>query len=247
MHAHNQYLFIIMQVAVIWSIIAALTGVSPASDSMPEALRYLGRPAADEVQIDLRLTTLEKGGKRSVSSMSIDYACNDQIARLIISPIEKDKGMSTYCLACKTNGTPQPCRDESGVFPDSPESRIADTLLPWHAVTDWLCPSFKKIKRREDPEGLFEIYEILAEEQSVWSGSGKRVVYISRKTGEPERIERFNRRNSLTASISILEVRKTMWGKVVTRSVYSDAETLSRVLIEVVSGAASMPREERKK
>ncbi len=219
-------------------------GAALASESVTEPLQCLRRPAVDEALIDLRLTGLDQRGKRSVSNLRVHYVSSDKIIRLTVEPAGEQSQTSSFCLECGPTGPPQPCRNGAGVFPGSSKNRIAGTVLPWHVLTDWLCLSFKAEKHDAKSDNEVEVYEILPEGPSGWPENGKRLVYVSRITGEPQRIESYNRRNILTASIQILEVRTTIWGQGIVRSIYMEPETKLRVLIEVVSGSASMPREE---
>ncbi len=222
-------------------------GTAAVAADVPKALLSLGRPPAEDAAVELRITSLKKAGGRSVSSLKIEHFSGKDGRRLLVAPRGKNSGYEKHCVLCGKSGIPRACGPNAGVFPASPDDPIYDTLLPWHVLTDWFCLSYKIVKSPRYSFEQYDAYEFVHSRPGGMPDAGRRLIFVSRKTGHPERIDQINAREELASSIKILEIRSTVWGKVITKSIYSNPQKQTRVLMEVLSGAVALPDDAERK
>lgn len=212
------------------------------SADFPQAeINWFLKPMVDDTEIEMRITSVDETGKRMIADVQMRYTGAKKAIRLIITGEKKEPSEKVFCLSCASSDILESCdvtTAKASVFLDP---YLPETLLPWHVLTDRFCRKFKAIKSKRYSDTRYTVFELIAMGKSRSTAVGKQKVYVSNATKQPEKIVQENEQGIAISSLHILEIRPTMWGKVVTRSIYRDVLTKTRVLIEVRSGSVTMP------
>jgi hypothetical protein len=227
------------------SILSALCCAGAAVGAAPrEAVDWLQAPV-DDAAIEFRMTSVDKDGKRRIAGVSVDYARRTGLSHMTVAVEEKDQPKRLFCFKCNAANTLLSCSGQDGVTPDATGTFVPGTLLPWHALTVGFCQTFKTVENKQFADAQYDVLDVRFSGRGGKKPACSLRVIISRATKHPEKIVYVDAKGRETAVIEIHEIRRTVGGRVITRSTYHDLQTQSRVLMELRSGSVGLPDDEK--
>lgn len=239
---HSQFRFgLIMTVMLMLSMFLQTGPLAAAAP--PASISWLWQAPPDQAQVELRLTSVDSTGKRQMADAILDYFRDEDSLKLKVSVKTKDRKDLYFCFRCEASNSKSPCDVKEGIMPDSMEALIPGTQLSWLALTAGFCSRFEAHENMQLSDGFAKIYDVLPLEENNQDPKFKLRVFVSRTTNLPTRIVYINNGDRELSVTDIHEIRNTLWGRVITRSIYRHLKTGSRVLIEVRSGTIGMPAE----
>jgi hypothetical protein len=208
--------------------------------ALPDSISWLWQPPPDRTQVELRLTSVDSACKRQMAQVVLDYFHKEDSLKLMVWVKAKDQKGFNFCFRCDESNSWTPCDIKEGIKPDSMEALIPGTQLSWLALTSGFCRRFEARKNMRLSDALTDIFDVQPLDKINQVQEFKLRVFVSKATKLPERITYMNRTGRELSNIDIHEIRNTLWGRVITRSIFHNPETHARVLIEVRSGTIGM-------
>lgn len=228
-----------------WALLLA-TGLAAAAARAGEPAAvadWLFQAPPDRARVVLRVTSIDAAGGRQIATLTLRHSRSGPAPRLTLAVDVRGQPPHAFCLRCSEGGWLTPCEVKDGAFPGSADEFVPGTLLPWRALTLGLCRTFSVAGVTPAADETGDVLEMRPSPRPGETEPGFSLrVHVSRETGLPTRIAYVSAQGLAGASVEILEVRRSRWGRTVTRWVYRDAATRARVLVETRSARVEEAR-----
>lgn len=217
----NRLLRVFWLVAVAHLSLGASAG--EAEHRVIETARQLLSLPAGEVEIRMRITIRPVSGP--VMSQHLVMAISRPPREASIS-VTAGTMRSTFCLRCADAPTQMNCEGGDAVRIDG---LLPGTHFPWIEIVERICAGQRVSLSMDRGEGPLVVRV---------NGRGSHSLLYFDEQANPVHIERYSAKGRLLGTLKVLETRRTPWGVVITRSLWSSPDNDGEVLAEVLSGAS---------
>jgi hypothetical protein len=221
-------------------IFSQMACVQPTSaGSSTSSIDWLWQTPPDEARVELRITSVDAAGKRQIAEITLQYSHYGDGSYVTVTIAGKDQPDRVFCLRCDAANELVPCDAQFGSFPWLRDEFVPGTLMPWHAMLICFCRQFRALKMEQLSDWHRDVVELLPLGPNGSVPKFKLRVFFSKATQLPEEVVHLDGFGREQSTVKIHEIRKTKWGRAVTRSTYHDVQTRARVLIEVRTGSVN--------
>jgi len=219
---------------------AALSAQTAGPGSPSDSIEWLWQTPPHDARLDLRLTSVDAAGARQRIEATLRYARHGHVSSMTLVTTVKNRRAS-FCLRCDPADGLEACDSGAGAFPPVQSEPVPGTLLPWRAMFFGFCRQFRTAQIESLSDDTREVTGVFPLEVAGTPEGAALRVFVSRRDALPEKVVSVDEAGREQWTLAIHEVRKTKWGRAVTRSTYRDARTGARVLIEVRGGHVNQP------
>jgi len=234
-----------------WSILLILALMvrvqSACAGSTVDTIDWLWQTPPDQARVELRITSVDAAGRRQIAEITLQYFRHGDGSYVTVSIAAKNHPVGAYCLRCDAGSGLNPCEAPAGIFPRVHDDCVPGTLIPWRAMLIGFCRQFRALKLEQLSDWHRDVVELLPLEPNGGVAKSKLRVFVSKATQLPEEVVHLDGFGREQSTVEIHEIRKTRWGRAVTRSTYRDVQTGARVLVEVRAGSVNKLQEEQSK
>jgi hypothetical protein len=193
-----------------------------------------------DASIDVRVTSVSADGNRQITPLTMEHRRRGDVSRLEVAIAPPNQSRRVFCLKCGASGITETCEEQTATYPALDEF-IPGTVLPWHVPMIGFCRRYNRRELQPASGSAERVVELVPSHLGPREARFTLRVHLSSSNGPPSKIVRLDALDREQWVIDILEVRRTAWGLVATRSMYRDTSRGSRVLIEVRGGRVIGP------
>jgi len=191
-----------------------------------ETKRLLAEPEGD-TKVRIRVTSQFPSGNVTTSYITLIRNQARNIKKYLIQ-IDGNEQEHQICFQCNSRNEKKSCVDSS--YSQKKNEKIPGTLLPWSEVLGSLCNEWSVSRLADRPEGLATV-KIVSTRPLAWYYT---LAYYG-PDSLPVKFERYDKDDTLQYTIQVLEIKRTVWGTGIKRSLLFDPQNKWRIIVEVVS------------